>query len=74
MNLTRSIGIKKGEELLNASKYNESIEAYDRAIDLNQSYAEGIIDVKGKPHSGKLGKNAGCQEPIEIPVTAQNGQ
>ncbi len=31
---------KKGEELLNASKYNESIEAYDRAIDLNQSYAE----------------------------------
>jgi tetratricopeptide (TPR) repeat protein len=30
----------KGKELLNASKYNESIEAYDRAIELNQSYAE----------------------------------
>jgi tetratricopeptide (TPR) repeat protein len=29
----------KGDLLLNLGKYNESIEAYDRAIELNQSYA-----------------------------------
>ena len=30
----------EGDALLNASKYNESIEAYDKAIELNQSYVE----------------------------------
>jgi len=43
----------KGEELLNASKYNESIEAYDRSIELNQSYAEAWN------HKGKALLNLG---------------
>jgi tetratricopeptide (TPR) repeat protein len=29
----------KGEALYNLSKYNESLEAYNKAIELNQSYA-----------------------------------
>ena len=30
----------KGDVLLNLSKYNESIEAFNKAIELNQSYVE----------------------------------
>lgn len=45
----------QGRALFNASKYNESIEAFNKAIELNQSYAEAW-EYKGNALS-ELGKN-----------------